>query len=78
MSKLGVTNVVNTSLPDYKKTLAEYCMKLKPSSCLECIAGETTGEMLEYLGFGSTLIIYGLLSEKPAGGIKVIPFIGKG
>ena len=33
--------------------------------------------MLGYLGFGSTLIIYGVLSESPAGGIKVIPFIGK-
>ena len=55
----------------------DLCLKLKPSSCLECIAGETTGEMLEYMGFQSTLIIYGLLSDQPAGGIKVIPFIGK-
>ena len=27
--------------------------------------------------FGSTLILYGLLSDQPASGIKVIPFIGK-
>ena len=53
------------------------CQKLKPSTCFECISGNTTGEMLEYLGFGSTLILYGLLSDQPAGGIKVIPFIGK-
>lgn len=33
--------------------------------------------MLGWLGFGSTLIIYGVLSEQPAAGIKVIPFIGK-
>ena len=33
--------------------------------------------MLEYLGFKSTLILYGLLSDMPAGGIKTIPFIGK-
>lgn len=33
--------------------------------------------MLEYMGFGSTLILYGLLSEQPAGGIKTIGFIGK-
>jgi hypothetical protein len=29
------------------------------------------------MGFGSTLILYGLLSDQPAGGIKTIGFIGK-
>lgn len=53
------------------------CAKLKPTTCLECVAGPTTGEMLEYMGFKSTLILYGLLSDKPASGIKVISFIGK-
>jgi hypothetical protein len=64
-------------LPDYKKTLGALAAQLKPSTCLECISGSTTGEMLEYLGFKSTLILYGLLSDEPAGGIKTIPFIGK-
>jgi hypothetical protein len=57
--------------------MGDLCTQLKPSSCLECISGDTTGEMLEYLGFKSTLILYGLLSDQPAGGIKTIPFIGK-
>jgi len=52
-------------------------MKLKPDLCFECISGTTTGEMLDYMGFGSTLILYGLLSEQPAAGIKTIGFIGK-
>lgn len=30
------------------------------------------------MGFGSTLILYGLLSDKPAGGINTIAFLGKG
>lgn len=63
LKSLGVSAIVNTSLPDYKKTLGQYALKLKPSTCLECIAGNTTGEMLDYLTFGSTLIIYGLLSD---------------
>jgi hypothetical protein len=33
--------------------------------------------MLDFMDFGSTLILYGLLSEKPAGGIQTISFIGK-
>jgi NADPH:quinone reductase-like Zn-dependent oxidoreductase len=52
-------------------------MQLRPTVCLESISGTTTGEMLEYLGFGGTLILYGLLSEQPAGGIDTIGFIGK-
>ena len=36
-----------------------------------------TGEILEFMGFESTVILYGLLSDKPAGGINVIGFIGK-
>lgn len=53
------------------------CIKLKPEACFECVSGQTTGEMLEYMGFGSTLILFGLLSDQPAGGIKTIGFIGK-
>lgn len=74
---LGVEHIVNTSDADYKKNMLTLCAKLKPSSCLECISGEVTGEMLEYMGYKSTLILYGLLSDQPAGGIKTIPFIGK-
>jgi len=33
--------------------------------------------MLEFMGFKSTLILYGLLSDKPAGNINTIGFIGK-
>jgi len=53
------------------------CAKLKPTTCLESVAGETTGQMLDFMGFRSTVILYGLLSDKPAGGINVISFIGK-
>ena len=52
-------------------------MKVRPSSCLECVADGMTGLMMEFLGFNSTVILYGLLSDKPAGGINVIGFIGK-
>jgi len=63
--------VVNTSEKGYQKELGGICFKLKPEVCFECISGNTTGEMLDYMGFGSTLILYGLLSEQPAGGIRV-------
>ena len=69
--------VVNTGLPTFKKDMAKVCMKHKPSTCLECIAGDFTGLMLEYMGYKSTLILYGLLSDKPAGNIQSINFLGK-
>ena len=69
--------VVDTSKADYKQKLGDICAKLKPNTCFECISGNTTGEMLQYLTFNSTLILYGTLSETPAGGIQTIHFIGK-
>jgi len=78
-TKFGVKNVVNlTKKEDYPRGMGMMCMKYKPSVCLECIAGEMTGQMLDFMGFASTLILYGLLSDKPASGIDVIGFIGKG
>ena len=52
-------------------------MKMRPSSCLECISDGMTGLMMEFLGFNGTVLLYGLLSDKPAGGINTIGFIGK-
>ena len=33
--------------------------------------------MMDFLGFNGTVLLYGLLSDKPAGGINTIGFIGK-
>jgi len=69
--------VLCTSAPDYKEKMTAMCKKLRPSACLECIAGDFTGEILSYMAFGSTLILYGLLSDKPASNISALSFIGK-
>jgi hypothetical protein len=36
-----------------------------------------TGMILEFMGFESRILLYGLLSDKPAGNINTIGFIGK-
>jgi len=69
--------VVNTSDKDWKEQLGVIAKEAKPSSCLECVADEMTGLMMQFLGFKGTVILYGLLSDKPAGGIDVMNFIGK-
>lgn len=43
--------IVNTSSPDFKTEMGMICMKLKPSVCLECISGDMTGNILEFMGF---------------------------
>ena len=57
--------------------MGKICFPEKPLVCLECISGDTTGDMLQCLTYGSTLLLYGILSDKPAGNIQTIHFIGK-
>merc|ERR1712060_272975 len=76
-NELKCKNVINTSESKWMLKLGQMCKQLKPTACLECISGEMTGTMCDFLGFGSTVILYGTLSEKPAGKINTIAFIGK-
>lgn len=69
--------VINTSDKDWMKKLGQVCLDQKPTTCLEAVAGPMTGLMLQFLGFKSTLILYGLLSDKPASGINAIDFMGR-
>jgi NADPH:quinone reductase-like Zn-dependent oxidoreductase len=69
--------VVNSSTADYKELMGAICKAQQPTTCLECIAGETAGEMLGYLGMNSTLILYGALSETNCSGISPLMFLGK-
>lgn len=76
-NELKVKYVVNTGEKGWTRQMGAIAMKMKPSSCLECISDTMTGLMMEFLGFGATVLLYGLLSDKPAGGISTIGFIGK-
>jgi len=78
MDQLKVKHVVNTSKDDWLKSLGKICMKLRPTACLECISGDMTGLMCQFLGLGGTVILYGLLSEEPAGNINTINFLARG
>jgi hypothetical protein len=43
VSDSNTIEILNSSTPDFKDKMIEICGKLKPTVCLECIAGETTG-----------------------------------
>lgn len=53
------------------------CNEHKPTTCLECIGGATAGEMLSFMAFKSTLILYGALDGQPCSGISPLLFLGK-
>ena len=66
---LQTDNVVNTSDKDWKEKMGNLCKKLKPTACLDAIAGKMTGTIMSFLEFGGTMIVYGLLSEENVGDI---------
>ena len=68
---LKTKHVINTSEDGWKKKMEKLCSDLKPMACLECIAGEMTGVMMEFLAFGGTLILYGSLSQEALNNIGV-------
>ena len=56
--------------------MAAVCKKIQPTGLLECIAGEMFGKIFAFVSPGGTAILYGLLSEKPCGGIGPFNLIG--
>lgn len=63
LKDMGVKHIANTSAEDYQTHMAQMCKELKPTVTLEAIAGTVTGEMMNYMAYNSTVILYGLLSE---------------
>lgn len=57
--------------------MGKLAKKLKPSTCLEAIAGDMTGTIMDFLQPGGTMIVYGLLSEENVGNIATGAFLGK-
>jgi len=77
LKEMGCKYIANSSAEDFKSTMEQFSKDLKPTGCIEAIAGDITGEMMGYLGNNSTCILYGLLSEKSIGNIDPLAFIGK-
>ena len=57
--------------------MGKICANLNPNVCLECISGEMVEDMLGFLNPGGTLILYGILSLKPAT-FNGLTFLSKG
>ncbi len=57
--------VINSSSDSFKTELKALVADLDIKTCLECVAGDMTGRILDCMGNNSTIILYGALSESP-------------
>lgn len=55
-------HIVNTSEDGWEDQMRAYKDELKPNTCLECIAGEMTGKMFDFIVDKGVVIVYGCLS----------------
>lgn len=77
LKEMGVKHIAISSAEDYKTTMGQMCKELKPTVTLEAIGGETTAQMMGFMAYNSTVILYGMLSEQDCSGISPLAFIGK-
>lgn len=65
LRELGATHVVNSSAADWREALRAHAREVKASVAFEAVAGELTGEVADAMPHGSTIVVYGGLSESP-------------
>ena len=69
--------VLNSSDDDFDAKLKELVKKLEANVCIECVAADMPGRILEVMPHGAILINYGGLSEKNIGPISPMVLIYK-
>lgn len=62
---LGATHVVDSSTDGWRETLRHMARDVKASVAFEAVAGKLTGEIAAAMPHGSTIVVYGGLSETP-------------
>ena len=73
----GAEIVLNSNAPNFKEDFTKLCKEMKATALIECVAGETTGQLMECLPSRSTVIFYGALSEKGPCDIDPLILIGR-
>lgn len=62
---LGAIHVVNSSASGWRDTLRTLAREAKASVAFDAVAGALTGEVAACMPRGSTIVVYGALSETP-------------
>ena len=64
LKKLGAQHVLSSHEPEFEERLRLMCHELKVSLAFDAVGGKLTGQLLQALPDGGTLIVHGLLSEQ--------------
>jgi len=73
----SVEHVYNQCDADFDAQMSAVCKELNATVCLECIAGGVVNQMLGFMGFNSTVVLYGYLSEEPVHSINALTLLSK-
>ena len=65
LKEVGAELILDSSDSNFKKDLIEMIKKYKPTAFFDAIAGEFPGTVLSLMPEGSTMYVYGALSNKP-------------
>ena len=75
--EIGLDHIINTSDDDYRDQLKKLARNVKLDACFECISGDLAGELLSYMSFRSTMLVYGNLSGQPFQNMNTLSVVGK-
>jgi NADPH:quinone reductase len=71
----GATYVLNSSNDGFGQALKQLCEQLEATTAFEAIAGEMTGIVINAMPAGSTVYVYGALSEQGCSNIDPVQLI---
>ena len=72
---LGAKHVLNSTGEGFANVLKALCERLKATAAFEAVAGEMTGIVLNAMPAGSTVYVYGALSQEACGNIDPIELV---
>jgi NADPH:quinone reductase-like Zn-dependent oxidoreductase len=75
LRSLGAAHVLNSSDEDFVEQLQATCARLGATCAFEAVAGDMTGTVLNNMPPGSTVYVYGALSEDACSNIDPIGLI---
>lgn len=73
----GAKYVLNSTSETFFEDLKKLAAELKALTCIECIGGPFTAQIMDQLPARSHVALYGCLSEKPLEGIDPLQMIGR-
>ena len=78
LKSMGAAHVLNSSDDDFVERLGAIAAELQATAAFEAIGGEMTGTLFNVLPEGSTVFVYGALSEAACDNIDPIGLIFRG